>query len=398
MRSVWEKNRVTYKISWLVLSLTMLFAGTATAGEWEIERLDQAGVGKFSSMKIDNEGNAHVVYVVDDGERTPVKYGFWDHKLKRWFVMTIAQYGSFCSLTLDSKQRPHIAYVDAGSMPGAKLHYGHWDGTSWKIEAIPLNAEIIAYDASIALDSADKPSISFYEYTGPRGSEFRVRMRVVRWNSKKQWAVETVDGENQSGKFNSLAIDAQNHLHLAYANVNGMTAGIRYAYWDGAAWKLEILEGLPSSQTYLGYSVCLTLDKNGDPHVSYSQYSSPFLVKYAVRKGGHWKIQVVDQLYGVGYPDRNSIFVDDAGQPYISYFDAGEGSLKLAQRRGEKWIVETVDTNGVGYTSSVQVDHGSIWISYADEANGGFKIARRTLEPSTEISRTASLQTSLANK
>ena len=284
MRSIWEKIRVMDRISWLTVSLMVLSAGTAAAGEWQIERLDQTGVGKFSSMKIDNNGNAHVIYVIEDGERNPVKYGFWDHKLKHWFVMTIAQYGSFCSLSLDSQQRPHIAYVDAGSMPGAKLHYGYWDGTAWKIEAVPLNAEIIAYYASIAVDSADKPSISFYEYTGPKGSEFRVRMRVVRRNGK-QWEVETVDDQNQSGKFNSLAIDRQDHLHLAYANVNGMTAGMRYAYWGGASWKLETLEGLPSSETYLGYSVCLTLDKDGNPHVSYSHYSSPFLLKYAVRRG-----------------------------------------------------------------------------------------------------------------
>ena len=57
--------------------------------------------------------------------------------------------------------------------------------------------------------------------------------------------------------------------------------------------------------------------------------------------------------------------------------------------------METVDTNGVGFTSSVQVDHETIWISYADEANGGFKIARRRLEPSTVA---APLQTSLTNK
>jgi hypothetical protein len=329
-------------------------------------------------MKIDQDGNVHVVYVIDDGDQNPVKYGFWDHALKRWFQMTLASGGSFCALTLDSRQRPHISYVDAGSLPGAKLHYGHWDGASWNMQAVPLNAEVIAYYNSITLDAQDRPSISFYEYTGPKGSGFRVRMRVVRWNGK-YWGVETVDGDNQSGKFNALASDAQGHLHMAYANVNAMTAGMRYAYWDGKSWTIEILEGLPSSQASLGYSACIALDKDGNPHVSYSRYSSPFYVKYAVRKGGRWQIEVVDQLSAVGYPDRNSIFVDDAGQPYISYFDAGQGALKLARRQGQKWVSEIVDSNGAGFTSSVQIDRGTIWISYADEAGGGFKIARRAL-------------------
>jgi hypothetical protein len=377
----------------LAVGLMIFFGCTAMASEWQVETIDQSGVGKFSSMKIDKEGNLHVVYVIDDSERDPVKYGFWDHQLKRWFLMDIARGGSVCSLTLDSKQHPHISYVDAGSQPGAKLHYGHWDGTTWKIQAVPLNAEIIAYYNSIALDAQDRPSISFYEYTGPKGSDFRVRMRVVKWNGK-YWEVATVDGDNQSGKFNALAIDAQGHTHLAYANVNGMTAGMRYAFWDGTSWKPEILEGLPSLRAYVGYSACIALDKDGDPHVSYSHYDAPFYVKYAVRKGGHWQIQVVDKLSGVGYPDRNSIFLDDAGQPYITYFDARQGTLKLAHRVGQKWVAETVDSNGVGFTSSVQIDRGVIWISYADEGQNGFKVAHRPLAPgNSTVTAAGSVQT-----
>jgi len=382
MKAYWQERRVMHRIFRLtglfVVAWMMVSAAIAPATDWQIEIVDRTGAGKYSSMKVDKEGNLHVAYVVDDGAKNPVKYGFWDHKTKRWFVMTIAQGGSFCSLTLDSQQRPHIAYVDAGTMPGSKLNYARWDGATWKIQAVPLNAEIIAYDSSIALDAHDRPSISFYEYTGPRGSNFRVRQRVVRFNGE-YWAVETVDGDNQSGKFNSMAIDAQGHVHLAYANVNGMTAGTRYASWDGASWKLQVLEGLPANQAYVGYSMCLALDREGNPHISYSQYSPPYAIKYAVRKLGQWQIDVVDQVAGVGYPDRNSIFVTEAGQPYVSYFDGGRGSLKLAHREGQKWITETVEGNGAGFTSSLQIDRGVVWISYADEAAASFKIAHRPL-------------------
>jgi hypothetical protein len=244
---------------------------------------------------------------------------------------------------------------------------------------VPLDAEIIAYYTSIALDAQDRPTISFYEYTGPRGTDFRVRLRVMKFNGS-YWQVQTVDGQNQSGKFNALDIDATGATHLAYANVNGMTAGLRYAYSDGTSWKLDVVESLPAIQNYVGYSACLALDKEGNPHVSYAQYSRPYLVKYATRKNGRWKIEAVDQVAGVGYPDRNGIVLDDAGQPYISYYDAGQRSLKLAHREGEKWKVEAVDTNGVGFTSALVIDRGVIWVGYADESGGGFRVAHRAID------------------
>jgi hypothetical protein len=359
--------------------LLLWVSGVCTAGEWQIQMIDTGGPGKYSSLKIDKEGNAHVAYVIDEGSHYPLKYGFWDHVLRRWFVMTVEQNASFCSLTLDSQQHPHISYADAGGGSGAKLRYASWDGRAWKREAIPLTSDVVGYYTSIALDANDRPSISFYEYRGPKGTDIAVRMRVVAWDGK-HWLVNTIDDQNQSGKFNALAIDSKGHKHLVYANVNALTTGMRYAYWDGKAWLLEIFDGPEQNALgYVGYAAALALDRDGDPHASYMNYSTP-AVKYAVRKNGRWKVELVERLAGVAYPDRNGITVDDHGDPYMSYYDSGRGTLRLAHLAESKWMVETVDSGACGYTSSVQVDRGSIWISYADEASGGLKVARREVE------------------
>ena len=78
-------------------------------GEWRIDMVDASGVPRYTSMKIDARGNAHVAYVVDDGSHT-LKYSFWDHELQRWFTMKVGEAASFCALALDSKQRPHISF------------------------------------------------------------------------------------------------------------------------------------------------------------------------------------------------------------------------------------------------------------------------------------------------
>jgi len=362
-------------------------AAVATGSAWQIDLVDQTGPGKSSSLKIDKNGNVHVAYVVDDGGTYPLKYAFWDHALKRWFVMAVAQNSGACSLALDSKQRPHISFVDYGTASGSKLRYAYWDGAAWQKQAIPLNSDIIAYFNSIALDANDRPSISFYEYRGPKESEIKIRLRMVTWTGE-YWQVRTIDGEEGSGKFNSMAIDASGRIHIAYANVSANTAGLRYALWNGAAWKTEIVDTAPQNNgDAVGYSTCLALDKDGDPHIAYMNESNPGL-KYAVHKGGQWRIFAVERLARIGYPDRNSIAVDENGRPYISYYDAGRGILRLAHVSGQKWMIETVDGNGAGFTSSVAIHDGAIWISYADDA-GALKVAHRALQSDEALDASA---------
>jgi hypothetical protein len=373
-----------------VVAVWMLaLAGSSVASMWQIERIDSTGVGQFSSLKVDRDGNLHVAYIVENGRKT-LKYGFWDHALKRWFIMPIEDQASFCSLALDSSQRPHISWADNGTISGSKLRYAHFDGT-WKKQAIQLNSDVIGYYTSIALDPSDNPSISFYEYRGPAGSGISVRLRVVTW-SGQNWRVETVDGDNQSGKFNAIAADAQGHLHVAYGNVSGLIGGMRYAFWNGSSWRFEILEGLRENNFgYVGQASCIAVDQNGIPHVSYMNYTDG-TVKYAVRTGGTWSIQAVDRVQHAAYPDRNGIALDEESHPYISYHDAGQGTVRLAYRDGSQWMREVVDGGGVGFTSSVQVHAGTIWISYADMANNGLKVARSENRDGNASGRPASAE------
>ena len=380
MATILKHGKTIASLFAVMATLVIASPQRARAAAWQIETIDQSGPGKYTSMKIDKYGNAHVAYVVDDGAKYPLRYAFWDHTTKLWFGMTIATGASFSSLTLDSEQRPHISYADFGTMSGAKLHYAHWDGASWKSEAIPLNSEIVAYYTSIALDSNDHPSISFYEYRGPRGSGISIRLRIVKWNGQI-WSVQTIDQQEGSGKFNCIANDAAGRLHIAYANVSAETASMRYSLWDGQSMSSELVEGFEEAKGYVGYSACMALDQSGNPHIAYTDTTKSRL-KYATRKDGKWQKQVVDNLSGFGYPDRNSIALDSQGQPYIGYFDSGRGVLKVAHLEKDRWMLEIVDGGSTGFTSSMQIDGGVVWITYADEGQGSLKVARRELSVS----------------
>jgi hypothetical protein len=366
-------------------ALVSLLAGvTASAAVWQVRTVDSGAMGTFSFLKIDAEGNAHLAYVLDTSDHL-LRYGFWDHATDRWFTMTIAKGAEFCSLALDSKQHPHISYVDYGTGVGAKVRYSHWDGAAWKTEGIgPTTAGSIGYFTSIALDRDDRPIISYYDYAGP-GGVFILRLRCYTWNGK-YWEVRTVDQENGSGKFNSIAIDSAGRPHIAYANVSAIHAGLRYASWNGRSWATEVLEGLTAA--FPVYSVALALDKNDSPHITYTEITA-HQVRYAHQTGGKWQFEAVQTLADNAYPDRNGIALDDEGNPYMSYYDSGSGVLVVAHREGKGWDIENVDQNFAGYTSSIQIDRQTVFVTYGDRS-GSLKVARRPLAAQQALQGTVS--------
>lgn len=340
---------------------------------WQIGTIDTSGSGRHSSLRFDKFGNAHVAYILENSEH-PLKYGFWDHNLGRWFTMVVSKSASFCALTLDSKQHPHISYADYGTGKGSKVRYFYWDGDAWKTRPIEVNSDVVAYYTSIGLDANDYPTISYYEYEGP-GSGFALRLKAVSWNGM-YWEGRTVDPTPGSGKFNSLASGPAGSIHVAYANVRADNASLRYGHWNGQSWDTEILEGL--RMPFYTFSVAMTVDGSDNPHIVYTDTAN-LLIKYASRRNGKWELQAVDSILKEGYPDRNGITVDSHGNPYLSYFDAGRGILKVAYHSGSKWVGEVVDENNAGFGSSIQIDDGMLWVTYADDGGGTFKFARRRL-------------------
>jgi hypothetical protein len=374
MKPILKRGRVVARVLAAVMTCVIFLVATAQAATWKIDTVDPNQLGEYSSMKIDRVGNVHLCYVA--GQGTSLKYAYWDHTNKKWFTMVVDTSPNICSLALDSKQHPHISYADYGG--GGGLRYAHWDGTEWKKVRIPLNSEIIAYYSSIALDANDNPTISFYEYRGPRNTDLKLRLRTVAWNGN-YWEVTTIDQTEGSGKLNNMASDSKGHLHLAYANV--ASAEMRYAFGDGKSWSRETIEGRAETMDGVGAGLGIAIDKADRPHVIYYNVSK-LQVKYAVRNNGSWTKEVVDTLRGITSEfDRSSVAFDDEGRPYLGYFDPRLGVLKVAHKEGSKWVVEVVDGNGAGFTNSMQIDRGVVWISYADQTTLTLKVAHRELKP-----------------
>jgi hypothetical protein len=351
-----------------LLTAGILLASLVEGAEWQIGVVEETVGGTFSSLRVDKFGNAHVAAF--DASHSRVTYSFWDHQLNRWFNTPLDFASGFCALALDSKQRPHISYPTGSGV----LKHAYWDGKAWKTQPIEIQARIINYFTSIALDSSDNPSISFYEEAGAGLNVLRLRM--VTWNGKF-WELRTVDPDEGSGKFNWMEIDSAGHPQIVYGNVEYKNASLRYAWWNGDSWERDILEGAGKPGTSM-WSVSLVLDKSNAPHIAYVDVTNR-LVKYGQRKNGAWQLRAIDSIASVGYPDRTGIALDTEGNPYISYYDPGLGVLKVAHPKDGKWVIEVVDQDFAGLASSLQISHDLIWLTYADATGERLKFARRPL-------------------
>lgn len=356
------------RLALLALCLAIPCGAATGESDWRIEQADLGGGGKFSSLQIDANGNVHVAYF--DEANGLLKYAVRDYRLHKWFTTTLDKSGGFCSLVLDSKQRPHISYQQGTG----KLAYIYWNGTAWVKQPLDIKAKDISFYTSIALDANDNPRIAFYEYWGT-GEDYELHLRNIRWTGD-HWEVGTIDPTPGSGKFNSIAAGSSGQPQIAYANVKSENQSLRYAIWNGASWVVSVLEGVGSPHPVC--SVRLALDKKEEPHIVYTDQTTN-TIKYAAVKNGKWEIQIVDRIVEYAWPDRNGIALTAEGVPYISYYDAGAGRLKVAHPSGGRWVAETVDGDFAGYTSSLQIANGYLWMTYADGMGQTLRFAYRKL-------------------
>src|SRR5262249_11501591 len=91
-------------------------------------------------------------------------------------------------------------------------------------------------------------------------------------------------------------------------------------------WKIQKVDAITSLGSWVGYLSGLDFDSAGNPHISYEDAGA---LKHAYWDGKSWRIQL---LVGAGVePYRfSSLGIGSHDDIYISYRDPQDGSLKVA--------------------------------------------------------------------
>ena len=220
----------------------LLYAYWSIAGtKWITDVVDTGtslSVGKYTSIALDNtpQPNTRIFISYYDETNHNPKLAYWNPSLgppfntwRKYTVEHIADVdlGRFTSLALTSAFEPRLVYYEATNKY-LKYASGVWDGSQW-VFTPQIVQKVTDYDigqfASLALDSLDRPQISYYSYytKGSLDGDLRYARKIG-----PLWDIYTVDSDGDVGYFTSIAVDSSDVPSISYYD---KTEGeLKYAY------------------------------------------------------------------------------------------------------------------------------------------------------------------------
>jgi hypothetical protein len=320
----------------LLLAL-LVFATNAPADEWHFEVVDEGNwVGWKNALVLDSSGFPHIAYY--DVGNNSLKYTHWDGS--QWRVETVHYWGSDCiggmgiaciggiGIAMDSADRPRIAYR-APYEDGSALWYARWDGSQWRKEVVDHETEWgCGYGTCLKLDSMDRPRIAYAASIGG----FIAKLKYAQWDGSA-WRVETIEDTGNVGWSSSLELDSQERPHIAYRDT--CFEALKYASWTGSSWQIEIVE----EGRGVGFGVSLELDPDDHPHIAFVEThpNDEHDVKYAWWDGSQWHFDTVES--GRDVANCISLALDSALRPHITYYDWDTSQLRYARWDGASWQI-----------------------------------------------------------
>jgi PKD repeat protein len=166
--------------------------------------------------------------------------------------------------------------------------------------------------------------------TGSGGSDTETKVNYITVNNVPQnWQIEILDSGGSTLGYTTLLIDDLGYKHISYMFIG---CSLRYAYWNGLSWMIEILEASDCVQPNMA------LDSNNYPHIIY-KHSSLNRLRYKYFDGIFWQSETINTTNPVNYP---KILLDSNDYPHIVYRDQTSVDLMYLRWDGLNWISESL--------------------------------------------------------
>ncbi len=228
---------------------------------------------------------------------------------------------------VDSKGRPHSAYLVRKTASSVSLIHVWRDSGGWsseEIESFNTTRSIGSRWVSFVLDSSDLPRVLYYE-------DYRGQVRYASRQDNGTWSVEPVDTLGNIAAFGrqgSLALNGSGSPYAVYSyRVNSTTQPVKFAFRTPSGWVKEIME--PD----IGLFPSLGIAENGSLRVAYVKEHVIDAVNkvvdqdavYASRTSATWDVEMVydgliDLPKGIVIaPQFTTLALDHCGNPHIAF-------------------------------------------------------------------------------
>jgi hypothetical protein len=271
------------------------------------------------SLALDASGNPVVAWTEWDGSSNNVYVKRWDGtdwvQLGGALDVNPAQNAISHSLALDSANRPVVAFFENDGT-SFNIYVKRWDGTNWVLlgGALDVNLGEQAYDPSLALDASGNPVVAWHEHTPGQFDNIYVK----RWDGTGwvQLGGALDVNVNDGAALASLALDASGNPVVAWTEWNSSSSNVYVKRWDGAGW-VPLGNELDISEPQMAERPSLALDASGRPAVAWFENDGTSNNIYVKRwDGASWLLQgseldiVLNQaaefpkvaMDGAGYP------------------------------------------------------------------------------------------------
>jgi hypothetical protein len=394
------------------------FNGTS----WSAVTVDSAGdTGRHTSLKFDARGVPHIAYydVTNRDLRYATRPG---SSWQRRTVDSTDDSGAFSSLALTRNTGlARIAYHRIIGGVAGSLRFASFDGSSWSTEPIETDLEApgVGGESALALDSQDRPHISFNNEGVLKYAHF----------DGAEWQRETlVSGVDDYGHGGSIVIYARDRPHIAYNNLPIRPSATIYTFKDERGWQSRLIDPSPATFDSSG-KTSIAFDSRGLARISYLDRSGDARGLGIGEYDGHvisieapdplgagfasLAIGAGDVLHVAYYGEDNNLNYyrsdPDTGPPPVKSFDratynhiaiAADGTHHVAfyqpsvstLENGQLWYAsrspdgtwsdsELVDAEegDAGQFVSISLDStGTPALAYYDATNADLKFAKRT--------------------
>jgi len=298
--------------------------------EWVIRFIDVTGVteDKETSIALDSQGNPHISYY-NFGTRD-LKYAHFDEGTQAWVtevVDGVGDVGETNSLRLDSNDLPRIAYWDA-TEENQRVRYARFNGTKWVFSTVEdlTCASPLEKRVSLALDSKDRPHVSYHDCALPTKLKYAVQVSGT-------WTAEVVEEGNNSGLCSSIEVDNQDRPHISYRSGN-TAGGLMYANFNGTDW---LYSPRIDNDFLWGKSTSLELDHQYRPRIAYTfwppdrpDFTREF--RFAYLAGGQRTTEFIDSADPASVKAQIAMAIDGDGYYHVAYWDDITDQLKYNKR------------------------------------------------------------------